>query len=109
MLDPSQLCYWFGLLSCFGDRDFAHSSPTPTAAERFGFGLVLAAAQGWQGRCRHWIRRTEVDQPSDALFFLFPPSLTRLGLILLLLQYLAEFFFHMARLVYFTDENNEKL
>ncbi|OXB54062.1 hypothetical protein ASZ78_010855, partial [Callipepla squamata] len=36
-------------------------------------------------------------------------NLTRLGLILLLLQYLAEFFFHMARLVYFTDENNEKL
>lgn len=27
----------------------------------------------------------------------------------MLLQYLAEFFFHMARLVYFTDENNEKL
>nr|XP_038032035.1 translocating chain-associated membrane protein 2 isoform X1 [Anas platyrhynchos] len=36
-------------------------------------------------------------------------NLSRLGLILLLLQYLAEFFFHMARLVYFTDENNEKL
>ncbi|NXT85845.1 TRAM2 protein, partial [Zapornia atra] len=36
-------------------------------------------------------------------------NLTRLGLILLLLQYLAEFFFHMARLVCFTDENNEKL
>ncbi|XP_067401074.1 translocating chain-associated membrane protein 2 [Emydura macquarii macquarii] len=36
-------------------------------------------------------------------------NLTRLGLILLLLQYLPEFLFHMARLVYFTDENNEKL
>ncbi|NXR11070.1 TRAM2 protein, partial [Semnornis frantzii] len=36
-------------------------------------------------------------------------NLTRLGLILLLLQYLAEFFFHMARLVCFADENNEKL
>ncbi|XP_014455116.1 translocating chain-associated membrane protein 2 isoform X1 [Alligator mississippiensis] len=36
-------------------------------------------------------------------------NLTRLGLILLLLQYVAEFLFHMARLVYFTDENNEKL
>ncbi|ETE67421.1 Translocating chain-associated membrane protein 2, partial [Ophiophagus hannah] len=36
-------------------------------------------------------------------------SLTRLGLILLLLQYVAEFLFHMARLFYFTDENNEKL
>lgn len=39
----------------------------------------------------------------------FLSSLTRLGLILLLLQYVAEFLFHMARLVYFTDENNEKL
>uniref|UniRef100_A0A452HDQ2 Translocating chain-associated membrane protein n=1 Tax=Gopherus agassizii TaxID=38772 RepID=A0A452HDQ2_9SAUR len=36
-------------------------------------------------------------------------NLTRLGLILLLLQYFAEFLFHMARLFYFTDENNEKL
>lgn len=36
-------------------------------------------------------------------------NLTRLGLILLLLQYMAEFLFHMARLFYFTDENNEKL
>uniref|UniRef100_A0A8C8SCD3 Translocating chain-associated membrane protein n=1 Tax=Pelusios castaneus TaxID=367368 RepID=A0A8C8SCD3_9SAUR len=36
-------------------------------------------------------------------------NLTRLGLILLLLQYVAEFLFHMARLFYFTDENNEKL
>ncbi|XP_043818396.1 translocating chain-associated membrane protein 2 [Dromiciops gliroides] len=36
-------------------------------------------------------------------------NLTRLGLILLLLQYVAEFLFHMARLFYFADENNEKL
>uniref|UniRef100_A0ACB8GGC3 Translocating chain-associated membrane protein 2 n=1 Tax=Sphaerodactylus townsendi TaxID=933632 RepID=A0ACB8GGC3_9SAUR len=36
-------------------------------------------------------------------------NLTRLGLILLLLQYVAEFLFHVARLFYFTDENNEKL
>ncbi|MEE6477084.1 hypothetical protein FKM82_011348 [Ascaphus truei] len=36
-------------------------------------------------------------------------NLTRLGLILLLLQYVAEFLFHIARLFYFTDENNQKL
>ncbi|XP_028906641.1 translocating chain-associated membrane protein 2 [Ornithorhynchus anatinus] len=36
-------------------------------------------------------------------------NLTRLALILLLLQYVAEFFFHTARLFHFTDENNEKL
>lgn len=36
-------------------------------------------------------------------------NLTRLGLILLLLQYFAEFFFHVAQLFYFTDENNQKL
>lgn len=39
----------------------------------------------------------------------FSPSLSRLGLILLLLQYCTEFLFHMARLFYFADENNEKL
>jgi hypothetical protein len=38
-----------------------------------------------------------------------PCSLSRLGLILLLLQYSTEFLFHMARLFYFADENNEKL
>ncbi|KAK2113861.1 Translocating chain-associated membrane protein 2, partial [Saguinus oedipus] len=36
-------------------------------------------------------------------------DLSRLGLILLLLQYSTEFLFHMARLFYFADENNEKL
>ncbi|MBZ3881641.1 Translocating chain-associated membrane protein 2 [Sciurus carolinensis] len=36
-------------------------------------------------------------------------NLSRLGLILLLLQYSTEFLFHMARLFYFADENNEKL
>lgn len=36
-------------------------------------------------------------------------NLTRLGLILLLLQNVAEFLFHVARLFYFTDENNQKL
>ncbi|KAG8511961.1 Translocating chain-associated membrane protein 2, partial [Galemys pyrenaicus] len=36
-------------------------------------------------------------------------NLSRLGLILLLLQYATEFLFHMARLFYFADENNEKL
>lgn len=40
---------------------------------------------------------------------LFLPSLSRLGLILLLLQYSTEFLFHMAQLFYFADENNEKL
>lgn len=40
---------------------------------------------------------------------LFLPSLSRLGLILLLLQYSTEFLFHMARLFYFADENNERL
>lgn len=39
----------------------------------------------------------------------FPLSLSRLGLILLLLQYSTEFLFHTARLFYFADENNEKL
>ncbi|XP_073893935.1 translocating chain-associated membrane protein 2 isoform X3 [Macaca fascicularis] len=36
-------------------------------------------------------------------------NLSRLGLILLLLQYSTEFLFHTARLFYFADENNEKL
>ncbi|TKC38450.1 hypothetical protein EI555_002552 [Monodon monoceros] len=36
-------------------------------------------------------------------------NLSRLGLVLLLLQYSAEFLFHTARLCYFADENNEKL
>uniref|UniRef100_A0A8C5MNP3 Translocating chain-associated membrane protein n=1 Tax=Leptobrachium leishanense TaxID=445787 RepID=A0A8C5MNP3_9ANUR len=36
-------------------------------------------------------------------------NLTRLGLILLLLQSVAEFLFHIARMFYFTDENNQKL
>lgn len=61
--------------------------------------------QLWDGRC-------EGPKPTSPVILTSspsPPSLSRLGLILLLLQYLAEFFFHMARLVYFTDENNEKL
>ncbi|XP_045658284.1 translocating chain-associated membrane protein 2 isoform X2 [Ursus americanus] len=36
-------------------------------------------------------------------------NLSRLGLLLLLLQYSTEFLFHTARLFYFADENNEKL
>ncbi|XP_058931315.1 translocating chain-associated membrane protein 2 [Kogia breviceps] len=36
-------------------------------------------------------------------------NLSRLGLVLLLLQYSTEFLFHAARLCYFADENNEKL
>ncbi|XP_077345153.1 translocating chain-associated membrane protein 2 [Lithobates pipiens] len=36
-------------------------------------------------------------------------NLTRLGVILLLLQSVSEFLFHIARLFYFTDENNQKL
>ncbi|XP_034504157.1 translocating chain-associated membrane protein 2 [Ailuropoda melanoleuca] len=36
-------------------------------------------------------------------------NLSRLGLLLLLLQYGTEFLFHMARLFSFADENNEKL
>ncbi|CAO2607730.1 Translocating chain-associated membrane protein 2, partial [Lemmus lemmus] len=36
-------------------------------------------------------------------------NLSRLGLILLLLQYSTELLFHMARLFYFADENNERL
>ncbi|XP_043918319.1 translocating chain-associated membrane protein 2 [Protopterus annectens] len=35
-------------------------------------------------------------------------NLTRLGLILLLLQSIPELVFHIARLFYFTDENNQK-
>lgn len=38
-----------------------------------------------------------------------PPSLSRLGLILLLVQYSTDLLFHTARLFYFADENNEKL
>ncbi|XP_023567656.1 translocating chain-associated membrane protein 2 isoform X1 [Octodon degus] len=36
-------------------------------------------------------------------------NLSRLGLVLLLLQYSTEFLFYTARLFYFADENNEKL
>lgn len=36
-------------------------------------------------------------------------NLSRLGLILLLLQYSTEALFHMARLFHFADENNERL
>ncbi|XP_044784947.1 translocating chain-associated membrane protein 2 isoform X2 [Bubalus bubalis] len=36
-------------------------------------------------------------------------NLSRLGLVLLLLQYSTEFLFHTARLCHFADENNEKL
>ncbi|XP_033858973.1 translocating chain-associated membrane protein 2 isoform X1 [Acipenser ruthenus] len=36
-------------------------------------------------------------------------NLTRLGLVLLFLQYLSELGFHIARLVYFTDESHNKL
>lgn len=61
--------------------------------------------QLWDGRCE----RPKPTSPVILTSSPSPPSLSRLGLILLLLQYLAEFFFHMARLVYFTDENNEKL
>ncbi|XP_041107421.1 translocating chain-associated membrane protein 2-like [Polyodon spathula] len=36
-------------------------------------------------------------------------NLTRLGLVLLFLQYLSELGFHIARLFYFTDESHNKL
>uniref|UniRef100_A0A673CJ62 TLC domain-containing protein n=1 Tax=Sphaeramia orbicularis TaxID=375764 RepID=A0A673CJ62_9TELE len=36
-------------------------------------------------------------------------NLSRVGLVLLFLQYLSEVFFHIARLFYFTDENHQKM
>uniref|UniRef100_A0A8C7XZW4 Translocation associated membrane protein 2 n=1 Tax=Oryzias sinensis TaxID=183150 RepID=A0A8C7XZW4_9TELE len=36
-------------------------------------------------------------------------NLTRVGLVLLFLQYLSELGFHIARLLYFTDENHQKM
>lgn len=45
----------------------------------------------------------------EKISLVFPSSLSRLGLILLLLQYSTEALFHMARLFHFADENNERL
>lgn len=45
----------------------------------------------------------------DCRVFLFMYSLTRVGLVLLFLQYLSELGFHIARLLYFTDENHQKM
>lgn len=36
-------------------------------------------------------------------------NLSRVGLVLLFLQYLSELGFHIARLLYFTDENHQKM
>lgn len=36
-------------------------------------------------------------------------SMSRLGLVLLFLQYVSELGFHIARLFYFTDENHQKM
>lgn len=36
-------------------------------------------------------------------------SLTRVGLVLVFLQYVSELGFHIARLFYFTDENHQKM
>lgn len=36
-------------------------------------------------------------------------SLSRVGLVLLFFQYLSELGFHIARLLYFTDENHQKM
>lgn len=65
--------------------------------------LFLLGANTGGGRPRD--AQSPQGQPLSSVF----RSLTRLGLILLLLQYVVEFLFHMARLFYFTDENNEKL
>lgn len=35
--------------------------------------------------------------------------MTRVGLVLLFLQYVSELGFHIARLYYFTDENHQKM
>lgn len=88
------------------------AASSPCCFDVFGTGILgKCPALGWcllqlrDGRCEGSKLTSSVILTSS----LPPSSLTRLGLILLLLQYLAEFFFHMARLVYFTDENNEKL
>lgn len=39
----------------------------------------------------------------------FRRSMSRLGLVLLFLQYVSELGFHIARLFYFTDENHQKM
>lgn len=36
-------------------------------------------------------------------------SMSRVGLVLLFLQYVSELGFHIARLFYFTDENHQKM
>lgn len=59
------------------------------------------------GHAGRWLLLCSVAQTSNSL--IFSSSLSRLGLILLLLQYSTELLFHMARLFYFADENNEKL
>lgn len=45
--------------------------------------------------------------PCCCCFFLY--SMTRVGLVLLFLQYVSELGFHIARLFYFTDENHQKM
>lgn len=67
----------------------------------------------WTAEPRH---REQPESPRAALgcragkvSLVFPSSLSRLGLILLLLQYSTEALFHMARLFHFADENNERL
>lgn len=87
------------------------AASSPRCCDVFGTGIWGRwTALGW---CLLQLRtdRCEGPKPTSPVILISfpPPSLSRLGLILLLLQYLAEFFFHMARLVYFTDENNEKL
>lgn len=42
-------------------------------------------------------------------FVRFHGSMSRLGLVLLFLQYVSELGFHIARLFYFTDENHQKM
>lgn len=67
--------------------------------------MECRAAPGVAGR----LPLSSMVSGRDREAHLFLPSLSRLGLILLLLQYSTEFLFHMARLFYFADENNEKL
>lgn len=69
------------------------------------------ASQGrWSGEQRRGGRTSALPGSwGDCEARLSLPSLSRLGLILLLLQYSTEVLFHLARLFYFADENNEKL
>lgn len=55
---------------------------------------------------RAWAR---ISRKMENLLSCFRRSMSRLGLVLLFLQYVSELGFHIARLFYFTDENHQKM